>query len=79
MKDDGHELSVSELAAGWHFCADWDSLLVCPEMEESKFCHCGIDNWPALLTEKVAQLARPCGCKVCLGCRAWAELQYRKK
>lgn len=40
MKDDSLKLSESELDQGWHFCPDWDGLLVGPEMGEYEYCTC---------------------------------------
>lgn len=40
MADDDEKLSDAEIAAGWHFCYDWDGLLVGPGMEELKACCC---------------------------------------
>lgn len=36
-------LTSEEIAAGWHFCYEFDGLLVGPGMEETQFCHahCG--------------------------------------
>lgn len=33
-------LTEREIAHGWHFCNDWDLLLVGPGMEEQKCCTC---------------------------------------
>jgi len=33
-------LTDEEIDQGWHFCADWDGLLIGPEMEEQKTCTC---------------------------------------
>jgi len=40
-------LTAEELAQGWHFCPDWDGLLVGPNMGELNFCAC--DGVPASL------------------------------
>lgn len=42
MRDDSAELTASELATGWHFCPDWDGLLVSPSMWEWVHCTCPI-------------------------------------
>ena len=34
------QLSPDELAAGWHWCPDWDDLLVGPGMGELDHCTC---------------------------------------
>lgn len=33
-------LTGAEFAAGWHFCAEWDSLLIGPGMAEMAYCSC---------------------------------------
>lgn len=33
-------LTPTEIAAGWHFCPDWDFLLICPDYPESESCTC---------------------------------------
>ncbi len=33
-------LTQEELNLGWHFCWDWDGLLVGPDMVERRFCQC---------------------------------------
>ena len=33
-------LTPEELAEGWHFCPDWDSMLVGPGMAELGACLC---------------------------------------
>lgn len=38
MSDDTAKLSHEEMAAGWHFCPDWDDLLVGPGMPEAESC-----------------------------------------
>ena len=41
MDDDESELTENEIAEGWHFCFDWDGLLVGPEMVcEWECCTC---------------------------------------
>jgi len=34
------DLAPREFRAGWHFCDDWDGLLIGPWDEEISFCHC---------------------------------------
>jgi hypothetical protein len=34
----GEGLTEEELEAGWHFCPDWDGMLVGPGMQEAKVC-----------------------------------------
>ena len=38
--NDNLKLTDDELKEGWHFCDEWDGLLVSPEMPESKHCRC---------------------------------------
>jgi hypothetical protein len=40
MADFDAKLTPDELAAGWHFCAEWDGLLVGPGMDELQVCDC---------------------------------------
>lgn len=34
------ELSAEEMAEGWHWCYDFDGLLVGPGMQELLYCDC---------------------------------------
>ena len=38
MASDEERLTAEEIAAGWHFCMEWDGLLVGPGMEELEMC-----------------------------------------
>ncbi len=40
MKDQSLEVTRKEFDQGWHFCWDWDGLLVGPGMGEWDFCTC---------------------------------------
>lgn len=40
MKDDNLRLESNELAEGWHFCPEWDGLLIGPGMDELDACLC---------------------------------------
>lgn len=41
MKWDSQEpLTPEEIAAKWHFCPDWDGLLINPTMGEFECCTC---------------------------------------
>ena len=42
MKNDSENLTQEEIELGWHFCNEFDGLLVGPGMGELDFCHC----WP---------------------------------
>ena len=34
------ELTEEEIKQGWHFCPDWDLMLIHPNMPESDCCSC---------------------------------------
>lgn len=34
------KLTPEEIAQGWHYCWDWDGLLVGPDMKEMECCTC---------------------------------------
>jgi hypothetical protein len=40
MNNDQEKLTQAEIDAGWHFCAEWDGLLVGPDTEEMDACTC---------------------------------------
>ena len=40
MANDEMELTSEEINDGWHFCNEWDGLLVGPGMDELKVCKC---------------------------------------
>jgi hypothetical protein len=40
MSDDELRLTDEELREGWHFCDQFDGLLVGPGMPEMETCHC---------------------------------------
>jgi hypothetical protein len=33
-------LTQEEINEGWHFCVEWDGLLIGPGMDEMDFCKC---------------------------------------
>lgn len=41
-KSDNWDINPEEIAAGWHWCAEFDGLLVGPGSHELRFCKC----WP---------------------------------
>lgn len=43
MDNAGMTLTEEDKAAGWHFCPDWDGLLVGPSMLELDSCTCNRD------------------------------------
>lgn len=58
MEDDGSILSAEERAQGWHFCNEFDGLLVGPGMGELQ--HCTNGCLPDELRQKlVAELEDP--------------------
>lgn len=36
----GKALRPDEIAAGWHYCLDWDGLLIHPGDPEHEYCIC---------------------------------------
>ena len=40
----GPHLTQEEIQEGWHFCWDWDGLLVGPGMGEIESCTCGFPS-----------------------------------
>jgi len=40
MADESMQLSPDEIEAGWHFCPEWDGLLIGPTMSEMDECVC---------------------------------------
>ncbi len=36
----GKQVTNEEYQEGWHFCSDWDLLLVGPGMPEEQVCNC---------------------------------------
>jgi hypothetical protein len=34
------ELTKEEIEDGWHFCCDWDGMLIHPELPEGDCCNC---------------------------------------
>jgi hypothetical protein len=51
MADDTLKLTADELKDGWHFCYDWDGLLVGPGLWELVHCHCLRREHPARSTQ----------------------------
>lgn len=39
-KSQTKELTEEEILEGWHFCPDWDFMLVGPKMLEQEYCMC---------------------------------------
>lgn len=40
INDSGTGLTPGHIAQGWHFCAEWDGLLIGPGMGELAVCTC---------------------------------------
>jgi hypothetical protein len=40
MANDDLGLTTEEIAAGWHFCWEWDGLIIGPGMKELECCKC---------------------------------------
>lgn len=36
----GGSLTADEIKEGWHFCPDWDCLLICKDWPEMSGCTC---------------------------------------
>jgi hypothetical protein len=43
LMNDQAMLTPEEIKEGWHFCHEWDDLLVGPGMEEVHVCTCHVD------------------------------------
>jgi hypothetical protein len=43
MRDDSKALTQAELELGWHWCYEWDGLLVGPNMDELRCCNCTVE------------------------------------
>ena len=46
MEDDSAALTADEIAEGWHWCCEFDGLLVGPGMGELRCCRC-LPDWHA--------------------------------
>lgn len=40
MDGESTDLTQAEIDAGWHFCPDWDCMLIGPGMKEMECCDC---------------------------------------
>ncbi len=40
----GESLTPEEMADGWHFCCEWDGLLIHPSWREARVCTCLSEN-----------------------------------
>lgn len=55
LTETGEALTEAEMLAGWHWCYDWDDMLVGPGMPEAMCCNCGV---PAVNEWKTSDEAR---------------------
>ena len=44
MNNDSLKLTLDERKEHWHFCYDWDGLLIGPGMMEMECCYCYADD-----------------------------------
>lgn len=44
MQNEGLSLTSAERAEGWHFCPEWDGLLIGPDDPEWSCCLCNEDG-----------------------------------
>jgi len=57
MKDDEMKLTQEEISAGWHFCPEWDGLLIGPGMDEFDYCcPCGVGGRCDILTDQASNV-----------------------
>lgn len=59
MEDNDSKLTEDELSLGWHFCPEWDGLLIGPGMGEEESCLCFPDK---LRTETEIRNETDCNC-----------------
>lgn len=57
MRHDEEVLTEADLAEGWHWCSEFDGLLVGPGMYELNFCKCWPNSHPVYLTAPAEQNA----------------------
>ena len=41
--DEANEVPDADFAKGWHFCCEWDYMLIGPGMPETSICLCEAD------------------------------------
>lgn len=54
LMEDEHPLTAEEMLEGWHFCCEFDGLLVGPGMTELEFCQCHDRSHPVYATTPVS-------------------------
>ena len=59
VMDNDVPLTESEISEGWHFCAEWDGLLVGPGMGELEPCKCLVHDHPVYKTISPHKDAEP--------------------
>lgn len=59
MHDHNSKLSLTEINEGWHWCAEWDGLLVGPGMCELLSCSCFPSDRMEQLRRTVAEEDMP--------------------
>src|SRR5579863_2137275 len=50
LRDSAKQLHGTILAGGWHWCCEFDLILVGPDMSESRCCQCPPKDHPAYKT-----------------------------
>ena len=65
MKSDDENLTQEEFEHGWHWCPDWDGLLVGPGMGELMGCQC---TWVSEDIQKKIERLREAEHKLLNGC-----------
>jgi hypothetical protein len=57
MRDDDAKLTKEEMELGWHFCSEWDCLLIGPDFYgELECCQCLPNNHPVYNYRKDPQI-----------------------
>lgn len=87
MADDTLSLTEDEIAAGWHWCNEFDGLLVGPGCGELHACSCLPDGHPAYATappqmtvEKLDELfanIEPMTLPICPNCGEKLQIPHR--
>jgi hypothetical protein len=50
------KLTPEELAQGYHFCCEWDGLLISPEDMEARFCDCEREDGSRFVSQEQKQI-----------------------
>lgn len=43
----GGELTPAEISKGWHYCPDWDFMIINPDCSEAEACLCNLEAYKA--------------------------------